>query len=150
MRKHDFSQMDEMQKEKLLRINSNGMKLCALGLLAAILVQWLLNRDFSSIAGELAIYAALALYIVVSYLYEGLWGDRIRPSWKGNLLISVVVPMVIGAFLMAKRAAFPECALDTPAILLRMAVGFIACFGALTVLLLIYRKRRRALDGGEE
>lgn len=150
MRKHDFSQMDEMQREKLLKINGNGMKLCALGLLAAILIQWFLNGDFSCIMGELAVYGLLTMYIVVSYMHEGLWGDRIRPSWRGNLLISGIVSVVIGAILMARKAASLEFTMSMPDILLRMSIGFLACFGALTILLFMYRKRRQALDSGEE
>ena len=42
--KHDYARMDEMQKEKQLKINSMGMKLCALGLLAVILIQFFGNR----------------------------------------------------------------------------------------------------------
>ena len=150
MLKHDFAQMDEMQKEKMLKINSGGMKLCALGLLAVILIQWFMNRDFSCVMGELAVYGLLAMYIVVSYMYEGLWGDRVRPSWRGNLLISMIVPLAIGAVLMLKKAASSEFSLSLPAILLRMAIGFIVCFVALTVLLFIYQKRRQALDDEKE
>ncbi|MBQ6961923.1 MAG: hypothetical protein IJP78_13180 [Clostridia bacterium] len=150
MRKHDFSQMDEMQREKLLKINGNGMKLCALGLLAAILIQWFLNGDFSCIMGELAVYGLLTMYIVIFYMYEGLWGERIRPSWRGNLLISGIVSAVIGVILMVRKAAGPEFTMGVPDILLRMAIGFLACFVALTVLLFMYRKRRQALDSGEE
>lgn len=150
MRKRDYSQLDEMQKEKLLKINSNGMKICALGLLVVILVQWFLNGDFSNIIGELVVYALLAGYVAIAYMFEGLWGERIKPSWKSNLLISLIVSIVIGVLLFIREKTSPEFTIGIPAILLRMAIGLVACFGVLSILLLVYQKRRKTLDDVEE
>ncbi len=71
MLKHDFAQMDEMQKEKLLKINSTGMKLCAFGLLGVILIQWFMNRDFSCVMGELAVFDHQNLSAVAACLCRG-------------------------------------------------------------------------------
>ena len=150
MRKRDRAQMDEMQKEKLLKINSNGMKLCSLGLLLAILIQWFLRKDFSSLVGELIIYCLLTGYTVTASLYEGLWEDRIRPSWKTNLLLSLAASLALGLILFIRDKADPAFVMAPPAILARMAVCLAACFALLSVLLIVYRKRRAALDDVED
>ena len=139
-----------MQKEKLLKINSSGMKLCAIGLLIAALVQKCLGKDFAVIAGEIIVFFVLASYISIAYAYEGLWDEKIKPSVRGNLLISLVAAVMIGigAFILGKiNSAFILGILD---ILIRMGIGFIACFAVLSVLLFFYRKRRNALDNVDD
>lgn len=152
MRKHNQSQLDEMQQGKLLKIHSNGMNLCYAGLLAAILIQWLVKRDFSSIIGEVIVFFVLVIYVACAYLYEGIWDSRLKPSTKTNLLVSLIPAVAVGILLFIRNALSAE-AQDTVAIsiiLLAMVAAYILCLVILSMLLWLYKHRRNRLDEQED
>ena len=151
MRKQ-HSQLDEMQQEKLLKIHSNGMNLCYGGLLAAILIQWLVKRDFSSIIGELIVLFALAIYITGAYMYEGLWSSRLKPSHKNNLLISLIPAVAVGGLLLVWNALAgqEQESVAVSVILLAMVAAFALCMAILSLLLWLYNRGRNRLDEPED
>ena len=152
MRKRTPSQLDEMQQAKLLKINSNGMNLCYIGLLAAILIQWLVKRDFSAIIGEVIVFFALVIYVACAYLYEGIWDSRLKPSMKTNLLVSFLPAIAVGILLFVRNVLSAE-AQDTVAIsviLLAMIAAYALCLLVLSMLLWLYKRRRNRLDEQED
>ena len=152
MRKPDQTQLDEMQQGKLLKIHSNGMNLCYIGLLAAILIQWLVKRDFSSIIGEGIIFFALVIYVACAYLYEGIWDSRLKPSMKTNLLVSLLPAAAVGILLFVRNILSTK-AQDTVAIsviLLAMIAAYALCLLVLSMLLWLYKHRRNLLDEQED
>ena len=151
MRKRTPSQLDEMQQAKLLKINSNGMNLCYIGLLAAILIQWLMKRDFSAIIGEVNVYFLLMLYITGASTYEGLWSSKVKPSIRSNLLISLIPAAAVGVLLVLRNALSADAStvLSAPVILLLMGIAYALCMAVLSALLCLYNRRRSVLDEQE-
>ena len=151
MRKRTPSQLDEMQQAKLLKINSNGMNLCYIGLLAAILIQWLVKRDFSAIIGEVIVFYLLVFYITGVSIYEGLWSSKVKPSIRSNLLISLIPAAAVGILLVLRNALSADAStvLSAPVILLLMGIAYALCMAVLSVLLCLYNRRRSALDEQE-
>jgi len=149
MRKRKDFQLDEMQQEKLLKINSNGLNICYWGLLAAIVIQWLTERDITSVIGEIIIYVILMIYTVCAYIYEGLWSAKSKPSVKRIFLISLIPPAAVGILLCVKNIMADNRLYELSVILFAMAIAFAVCVTILYVLLCLYRRRRRSLDGQE-
>ena len=151
MRKRTPSQLDEMQQAKLLKINSNGMNLCYIGLLAAILIQWLVKRDFSAIMGEVIVFYLLVFYITGASIYEGLWSSKVKPSIRSNLLISLIPAAAVGVLLVLRNALSADAStvLSAPVILLLMGIAYALCMAVLSALLCLYNRRRSALDEQE-
>ena len=151
MRKRTPSQLDEMQQAKLLKINSNGMNLCYIGLLAAILIQWLVKRDFSAIIGEVIVFFLLMLYVTGASIYEGLWSSKVKPSIRSNLLISLIPAAAVGLLLFLRKALSADAStvLSAPVILLLMGIAYALCMAVLSALLCLYNRRRSALDEQE-
>ena len=151
MRKRTPSQLDEMQQAKLLKINSNGMNLCYIGLLAAILIQWLVKLDFSAIMGEVIVFYLLVLYITGASIYEGLWSSKVKPSIRSNLLISLIPAAAVGVLLVLRNALSADAStvLSAPVILLLMGIAYALCMAVLSALLCLYNRRRSALDEQE-
>ena len=151
MRKRTPSQLDEMQQAKLLKINSNGMNLCYIGILAAILIQWLVKRDFSAIIGEVIVFFLLVFYITGASIYEGLWSSKVKPSIRSNLLISLIPAAAVGVLLVLRNALSADAStmLSTPVILLLMGIAYALCIAVLSALLCLYNRRRSVLDEQE-
>ena len=151
MRKRTPSQLDEMQQAKLLKINSNGMNLCYIGLLAAILIQWLARRDFSAIMGEVIVFFLLVFYITGASIYEGLWSSKVKPSIRSNLLISLIPAAAVGVLLVLRNALSADAStvLSAPVILLLMGIAYALCMAVLSALLCLYNRRRSVLDEQE-
>lgn len=151
MRKRTPSQLDEMQQAKLLKINSNGMNLCYIGLLAAILIQWLVKRDFSAIIGEVIVFYLLMFYITGASIYEGLWSSKVKPSIRSNLLISLIPAAAVGVLLVLRNALSADAStvLSAPVILLLMGIAYALCMAVLSALLCLYNRRRNVLDEQE-
>lgn len=143
------SQLDEMQQAKLMKINSNGMNLCYGGLLAAILIQWLTQRDFASIMGEAIVFFLLVIYIACAYIYEGIWSSKMKPSFKTNLLISLIPAAAVGILFVIRNRISTTTVYDASIIALAMAIAYIGCLTILSTLLLLYRRRRNILDDQE-
>ena len=151
MRKRTPSQLDEMQQAKLLKINSNGMNLCYIGLLAAILIQWLVKLDFSAIIGEVIVFYLLVFYITGASIYEGLWSSKVKPSIRSNLLISLIPAAAVGILLFLRNALSADAStvLSAPVILLLMGIAYALCMAVLSALLCLYNRRRSVLDEQE-
>ncbi|MDD4843975.1 MAG: hypothetical protein PHU31_06565 [Anaerotignum sp.] len=84
--------LDEMQEQKLLKIEHNGCWLAFWGLLAAILVQTILldANTMGSIAGEWIVFMCLALYLCVSCIKNGIWDRKLKPNGKTNIIVSFI------------------------------------------------------------
>ena len=151
MRKRTPSQLDEMQQAKLLKINSNGMNLCYIGLLAAILIQWLVKRDFSAIMGEVIVFYLLMFYITGASIYEGLWSSKVKPSIRSNLLISLIPAAAVGVLLVLRNALSADAStvLSAPVILLLMGIAYPLCMAVPIALLCLYNRSRSVLDEQE-
>lgn len=94
------NKLDEMQEQKLLRIEHNGMWFAFWGLLIAIGVQIFLFgfENWKNVAGEWIVFMALAVYVVASCLKNGIWDRKLEPTPTTNLIASAAGGAVCGIF----------------------------------------------------
>lgn len=146
------NRLDEMQEQKLLKIEHNGCWLAFCGLLIAIFVQMLLyGNDFKSIAGEWFVFMCLTWYIAVSCIRNGIWDRKLSPEPKTNLKASLIAGIVTGlAFFCIKYREYQLVWGAVASGIFIFFVTFGACFAGLTFVAHLYRKRTDRLESGEE
>lgn len=90
------SNLDERQEQKLLQIEHNGCWFAFWGLLATLIIQMALGCGLRSILGEWIIFMALALYLSVACMRNGIWDRKLKPNFKTNMIISTIASLVVG------------------------------------------------------
>ncbi len=92
MFKNKKNLLDEMQEQKLLRIEKNGFWFAFWALFASIIVQMVVFKAdaMSHIAGEWFVFMCTCLYHVVACMRAGIWDRRLKPDAKTNAIISVI------------------------------------------------------------
>lgn len=144
--------LDEMQENKLMKIEGAGFWLAFAGLLAAIIIQVLVYPNLRQIAGELTVFFIMSIYLIVLCLKNGLWSRTPVPTVKGNAISSAVAALAIGMILIARSQLILRNGLSKEfavTLFLSMAVVFGGCFATLEVTRVVYRRRRRQLDDGD-
>lgn len=141
------SNLDEMQEQKLLKLEHNGYWLAYAGLIVAILIQGILGGSIREIAGEIVVLLVICLYLIWGCLKHGIWDRRLKANWKTNCLLSLLPGVVMGAFFAIR------CAGSSDAVGFLLVIGlipavftFVLCFAALSVCTALYKKRREKLD----
>lgn len=145
--------LDEMQENKLLKIEGAGFWLAFAGLLAAIIIQVLVHPDLRQIAGELAVFFIMSVYLIVLCLKNGLWSRTPAPTVKGNVISSAAAALAIGIVLIVRSQLILHKGFSegfAVVFFLSMAVVFGGCFATLEVTRAIYRRRRSKLDHPNE
>lgn len=145
--------LDEMQEQKLLKIEHNGCWLAFWGLLAAMLAQSFIYAEDASryMAGEWAVFMLLSVYMLADCLRAGVWDRHLKASPKANLLYSGVAAVVMGVayfFIALKNYGDMRTAILTGVMML--ASVFVACFLALLFCAAIYKKRLKKLESQGE
>lgn len=86
--------LDEMQEQKLLKIEHNGCWLAFWGLFVVLLVQLIMYgwKGIRHMAGEWIIFMCLALYLVISCARSGIYDRYLKPSHK----VSVISALIAG------------------------------------------------------
>ena len=141
------NRLDEMQDQKLLKLEEAGFWILFWALSLAILVQLLTGGSFRQIAGELIVLAIGSIWLAVTTLKNGIWTRESTPTRKGNALASIIPAVLIGAIhvfkLNMKDGLQPRSLLITAGI---SAAVYALCFGILELFRAAYNKRRSALD----
>ena len=142
------SNLDEMQEQKMLRLEHSGYWLAYAALLAVIVIQAVFWGDIENLIGEIIVMLVICTHMVVGCLRNGLWDRKLKPNWQTNLLGSLIGSVVVALtiYFMVSRQ------IDDPSVILGFTIAgsaatFILCFAALTICARIYKKRREALDG---
>ena len=136
--------LDEMQEQKLLKIEHNGMWFAFWGLVIAIIVQVAVGKEdlFRSIAGEWIILMCLCIYIAVGCIKNNIWDRKLKPNLKTNVIASIISGAVVGGLFFTK--SFVQYNKPIGSIVTGVFM-FIIVFSATLVLLsicsLIYKKR---------
>ena len=151
--KKSKNMLDEMQDNKLLKIEEFGFWLVFWILFAAILLQALIGTTLKELAGEIATLLAASVYIVFSSLKNGLWTRKFTPTLKTNAVVSTIPSFILGvinavrAFVILKKPIEFGATIQIVA----MCAGvYILCFALMELFRLIYIKRRRKLDDIED
>ena len=141
------SNLDEMQEQKLLQLEHQGLWLTFWLLIAAILVQAILGEGFYEIIGETVILLIISIYLCVGCLRNGIWDRKFKPDAKTNLLVSLAAGALIALFTYF-RVSHQTNNLSTilASSLILGLFTFGLSFGALMLSAKIYKKRRKELD----
>lgn len=147
------SNLDEMQEQKLLKVERNGVWLAFWGLLAVMVIQMLIyGVDIRpQLAGEWVVFMCLAIYMLIGCIRIGVWDRRFRADGKTNLLISLAASLLTG-FIMAliSYRSFHEMTAAFITFALNVVIVFVLVLAALTVTALIYKKRLVKLEQEDE
>ncbi len=142
------SNLDERQEQNLLRIEHNGCWLAFWGLLAAIIVQIVLDFDFKNFIGEWIVFMLLALYIAAGCLKQGIWDRRLKPDLSSNIVVSLAsafVAGILGFVYTVKR--FPDRILGSIASgIVYAIVTFVVCFVVLQFSAQLFKKKQSKLE----
>lgn len=144
--------LDEMQEQKLLKLESRGFWLIWWGLLAAMAVQLLVYgvEAYHLLLGEWAVFMLSSVYVTVACVKQGLWDRKLKPNFKTNLLMSLLAGVVFGGFMGVysyRSFGAAEAAFWTVALV--GGCTFVLCLLALSLSAAAYKKRRQKLDEGE-
>ena len=145
------SNLDEMQEQKLLKIEHNAYWLCFTGLLVAIAVQTILTDDWRVVTGEWIVFMLANLYVLIGCMRAGIWDRRLRSDTKTNLLVSLVAGLITGAvwfFVFQRRTGDLKLSLGGAAF--TFVLTAVLCFIATQLSARAVRKRQEALNAEPE
>lgn len=141
--------LDEMQKQTLLKIESCGFWALWVLLLAALIIESLLGFTPREMAAEWFIFMLGSAYSVISDLRAGIWDRHLKANTKTNAALSVVGGAVILVWGLIKFAEFGMGV----AVLLAVFLGvctWVLCFATLQLTMKAYKKRHAELENPEE
>lgn len=137
--------LDEMQEQKLLKIEHTGCWLAFWGLAAAILIQQITGKGDA--VGETIVLFCLAIYIVAACIKNGVWDRRLKPNLKTNLVASVIGGAVCGGIAFFQSyVQYGDLISAIFATIFVFGFAFILCFGLLMLSVRLYKKRVQDLE----
>ena len=140
-KKNRMNKLDEMQNQKLLKLEEYGFWIMFWALAVAIAVQLLTGATIKEVAGESIVLLIGSIYLSITALKNGIWTRKTTPTRKGNAMASLIAAIVIGA------------KTDAGSLLTAIAISaatFLACFVVLELFRATYNKRRSELDDIDE
>lgn len=143
------NQLDELQEQKLLRIEHHAAWFAFWGLLASIIIQTIMSGDDSlrTIAGEWIVFMCLALYMGIACIRSGIWDRTLRPNAKTNLLVSSISAAVFGMIFFASSFIKYQKFVGSICTGIIMFISiFVLTFVALTICASVYKKRAAKLE----
>lgn len=137
------SQLDEMQEQKLCKLESRGFWLLWWGLLAAIIIQSLMGESGQVLIWEWVLFMLASLYMVAECIRNGIWDRHIKPNLCANILGAAVAGIGVFVWIYLKGKYWPGalCASLCSALL---------CFAVLQFTTWLYRVRHNQLEHSED
>lgn len=145
--KHD--NLDEMQKQTLLKIKSRGFWMLWVLLLAALIIESLLGFAPREMAAEWFIFMLGCAYSVLSDLRAGIWDRRLKPNTKTNAVVSVVGGVAVLVWGLIKFAEFGMGVAALQAVIMGVCT-WVLCFALLQLSMKAYKKRHAELENPKE
>lgn len=147
--------LDEMQEQKLLKMESRGFWISWCALLAVMAVQLLVYGVEASqhLLGEWLVFMLSCVYMVLACIRQGIWDRKLKPSFKTNFLLSLLAGVVTGAFMgVYSYRSFGAAEAAWWTVVMVGGCTFALCLLALSISAAAYKKRRQKLDneGSEE
>lgn len=139
--------LDEMQEQKLLRIEHNCCWLAFWCLATTITIQGIMSCYLDHILGEIICLFVICVYMVLSCLKQGIWDRKLVPNLKNNLLCSLAASVFIGIFtyfLLSGKPIEKESIL--PISLALMVLVFLLSMAVQSICTAIYKKRIESLE----
>ena len=147
--------LDEMQEQNLLYVESGGCWLCFWGLLILMAGQMIIygmEDIVGRVAGEWIMFMCLNVYMVYGCLKNGIWDRRLKPNIKTNLVISAIGALALGILVMilAIKNKPGQIGLCVSTGLIVGVITFALCLVFLELGGFIYRKRVDKLENAPE
>lgn len=145
------SNLDEMQEQKLLKIEHNGYWLGFWGLLAAILIQAALDPgNLRTMVGEFVVFTLMAGYMVLDCIRNGIWDRKLKPNWQTNLKISLLAGILFGVYQGVRVYLRLHLLLGAVVTSVICAVILsVLCFGGLQITAALTKRRKQHLEDEE-
>ena len=142
--------LDEMQEQKLQRIESGGFWIAYWGLLAVMAFHLFRGgiEAGAAMLPEWALFMFLSVYIVVRCLRGGIWDRRLKANFKTNLIVSLIAGGAMGiinTILLMKNFGNAPAGAAAGGILIGVGT-FVLCLAALTLCVTILKRRQRKLE----
>jgi cation transport ATPase len=150
------SKLDEMQEQKLLKIEHNCTWFVFWSLLLAIVVQFIMGMGkpnlLENVAGEWIVFMCFDIYMIVSCLKNGIWDRKLEPNFKTNMVVSLISSAIVGMVFFFVTLRYGKFTGSIAAGVFMFIIVFILCFFALSTLAVLYKKRVEKLEneGNEE
>lgn len=144
--KHD--NLDEMQKQTLLKIESRGFWVLWV-LLAALIIESLLGFAPREMAAEFFIFMLGCAYSVLSDLRAGIWDRHLKANTKTNVVVSVVGGVAVFVWGLIKFAALGAGTAVLQAVIMG-GCTWVLCFALLQLSMKAYKKRHAELENPKE
>lgn len=141
--------LDEMQKQTLLKIESRGFWALWVLLLAALIIESLLGFTPREMAAEWFIFMLGSAYSVISDLRAGIWDRHFQPNTKTNAVLSVMGGVAILVWGLIKSAELGMGVAALQAVIMGVCTG-VLCFAALQLSMKAYKKRHAELENPKE
>ena len=141
--------LDEMQKQTLLKIESRGFGALWVLLLAALIIESLLGFTPREMAAEFFIFMLGCAYALISDLRAGIWDRRFKPNTKTNAALSVVGGVAVFVWGVIKFAEFGMGVAALQAVIMGVCTG-VLCFALLQLSMKAYKKRHAELENPKE
>lgn len=145
--------LDEMQEQKMLKIERNGCWFAFWGLFAALVIQAFIYGagEWRYLAGEWLIFMCLALYMCIDCIRNGIWDRRLSPTPAVNLVASLIAGgaiWIINSVLVYKRYPVLSGSIASGAFsgIFTAVICFIALMGCTS----LYKKRLEKLEKESE
>ena len=141
--------LDEMQKQTLLKIESCGFWVLWVLLLAALIIESLLGFTLREMAAEWFIFMGGCVYSLLCDLRAGIWDSRFKPNTKTNAAVSVVGGAAMFVWGLIKFAEFGAGIAVLQAAIMGVCTG-VLCFATLQLIMKAYKKRHAELENPKE
>lgn len=142
--------LDEMQKQTLLKIESRGFwGLWVLLLLAALIIESLLGFAPREMAAEWFIFMLGSAYSVISDLRAGIWDRHLKANTKTNAVVSVAGGAAVFVWGLIKFAALGTGIAVLQAVIMGVCT-WVLCFALLQLSMKAYKKRHAELENPKE
>ena len=141
--------LDEMQKQTLLKIESCGFWVLWVLLLAALIIESLLGFTLREMAAEWFIFMLGCAYSILCDVRAGIWDRHLKPNTKTNAAVSVVGGVAMFVWGLIKFAEFGMGVAVLQAVFLGVCTG-VLCFALLQLSMRAYKKRHAELENPKE
>ena len=141
--------LDEMQKQTLLKIESRGFWALWVLLLAALIIESLLGFTLREMAAEFFIFMLGCVYALISDLRAGIWDRHLKANTKTNAAVSVVGGAAVFVWMLIKFAEFGAGIAVLQAAIMGVCTG-VLCFATLQLIMKAYKKRHAELENPKE
>ena len=144
--------LDEMQEQKLLKIESHGVWIAFSLLLISMFAQIAYANHTGTephIAGEVITFFALDIYMLFNCIKNGIWARSIKASNKTNVIGSLIAGVIVG---LLNAFTFPhETEQEIVAtFIMSMIFTGIVTYILLQICMTVTNKRRNKLDENDD